>query len=118
MKHRLLLLVWFVCAGFEERIDTTRFSVDKKDYNPLEFIREDYDVIVSYPGNAYVASQAGRLSDFTKKLMTAVKGRTPDDTVTCSVCHGTNVNTGHKSNITQSLKERVLKSIQRLILVL
>ena len=101
------------CLGFNGRIDITRSIRDKESYTQLEFIKENH--YVSYPGNVYVdyvAPQTGRSADITKELISVVREKNSDKTLTAIVCDGTNVNTGYKHGVIRSLEEQLLKSLQ------
>ena len=109
------------CSRFDGRIDITRSILDKESYTQLEYIKEDHYVIVSYPGNVYVdhvAFQTGRSADITKELISVVRAKNSDKTLTAIVCDGTNVNTGYKHGVIRSLKEQLLKPLQWLICLL
>ena len=96
------------CLGFDGRIDITRSILDKESYTQLEFMKKDHYVIVSYPGNIYVdhvAPQTGRSADITKELISVVREKNSDKTLTAIVCDGTNVNIGYKHGVIRSLEE-------------
>ena len=85
------------CLGFDGRIDINRSTLDKESYIQLEFIKEYHYVIVSYPGNVYmnhVAPQTERSADITKELISVIREKNSDKTLTAIVCNGTHVNTG------------------------
>ena len=106
------------CLGFDGRIDVTRSILDKESYTKLEFIKEDYYVIVSYPGNVYVdhvAPQTRRSADITKELILVVREKNSDKTLTAIVYDGTKVNMGYKHGVIRSLEEQLLKLLQWLL---
>ena len=68
------------CLGFDGRIDITRSILDKESYTQLEFIKEDYYVIVSYPGNVcvdHIVPQTRRSADITKELILLLQKKIP-----------------------------------------
>ena len=90
------------CVGLNGRIDITGSLIDEEDYTYLKFVKDDHYVIVSYPENVYVdhvAPQTGRLSDVAKELISVVRERCSEESLTAVVCDGTNVNAGHKHGI-------------------
>ena len=105
-EEHAIALSGLSCLGFDGRIDITRSLLDKESYTKLEFIKEDHYVIVSYPGNVYmhhVAPQTGRLADITKELISIVREKNSDKTLTAIVYDGTKVNIGYKHGVIRSL---------------
>ena len=108
------------CLGFDGKIDT-RSILDKESYTQLEFIKEDHYIIASYPGNVYVdhvAPQTECSADITKELISVVKEKNSDKTLTAIVYDRTNINTGYKHGVIRSLEEQFLKPLQWLICLL
>ena len=82
------------CLRCDGRTVVTRPFVDKDGTKQLELVKEDHCVIVSYPGNTYIdhiAPPSGRSANITKELISVVREKTAEKTLTAIVCDGTSV---------------------------
>ena len=66
----------------------------------------------------HVAPQTRRSADITKELISVVREKNSDKTLTAIVYDCTNVNIGYKHGVIQSLEEQLLKPLQLLICLL